>query len=245
MLNLSSRRGILTIFLSVTALTSAMSYAAVTLDRTRIIFPGSEKAVNVTITNDNPEEAYLAQSWIEDLQGKKLTRGAILATPPLQRVEPKSSSLVRLSTTPELSALPQDRESVFYFNLREIPPKASDGNTLQIALQSRVKLFYRPAGILSESETNWPHKVTLTKTATGYQLNNPTPFNLTVIGFGNNKAAAESSDFTVFMVPPKSAKEMTSPTLVTPHLTYINDYGGKPTLAFKCRGSSCTVSGEK
>ncbi len=31
--------------------------------------------------------------------------------------------------------LPQDRETVYYFNLREIPPKSNKPNTLQIALQ--------------------------------------------------------------------------------------------------------------
>jgi P pilus assembly chaperone PapD len=217
----------------------------VTLDRTRIIFPGTEKSINITIRNDNPEEAYLAQSWIEDLNGNKLTKGAILATPPLQRIEPNSNSLVRLSTTPELKRLPQDRESVFYFNLREVPPKTTDGNTLQIALQSRVKLFYRPTSILPESETKWAHKVTLTRTATGYRLNNLTPFYLTVIGFGNSKKQAEQDEFNVLMLSPKSNQDIKSPHLPTPYLTYINDYGGKPTLKFSCQGISCTVIGEQ
>ncbi|MBC8654924.1 fimbria/pilus periplasmic chaperone, partial [Providencia vermicola] len=148
-------------------------------------------------------------------------------------------------TTPELSKLPQDRESVFYFNLREVPPKSNDGNILQIALQSRVKLFYRPKSILSESETKWAHKVTLTKIANGYRLNNTTPFNLTVIGFGNSKNQAEKNAFNVVMVPPKSDHDIISPSLSTPYLTYINDYGGKPTLVFQCQGSICTVSGEE
>ncbi len=94
---------------------SFFSYGAVTLDRTRIIFPGNENAVNITIINDNPEEAYLAQSWIEDINGNKLTKGAILATPPLQRVEPKRNSLVRLSKTPEIANLPKDRESILIY----------------------------------------------------------------------------------------------------------------------------------
>ncbi|NAU77883.1 fimbrial protein, partial [Klebsiella pneumoniae] len=170
-------RGLYCILVGYSIFISMAAHSAVTLDRTRIIFPGTEKSINITISNDNPEEAYLAQSWIEDLQGNKLTKGAILATPPLQRIEPNSYSLVRLSTTPELHKLPQDRESVFYFNLREVPPKSTDGNTLQIALQSRVKLFYRPNSILSEAETKWTHKVTLTKTAQGYRVNNITPFN--------------------------------------------------------------------
>lgn len=242
-------RGLYCILVGYSIFISMAAHSAVTLDRTRIIFPGTEKSINITISNDNPEEAYLAQSWIEDLQGNKLTKGAILATPPLQRIEPNSYSLVRLSTTPELHKLPQDRESVFYFNLREVPPKSTDGNTLQIALQSRVKLFYRPNSILSEAETKWTHKVThkvtLTKTAQGYRVNNITPFNLTIIGFGNSKAAAEKNPFDVVMVPPKSTHDIASSILSTPYLTYINDYGGKPSLVFRCQGDTCVVTGEQ
>lgn len=230
--------------LFVMPIVSLSTNAAVTLDRTRIIFPGDAKSINIKITNDNPEEAYLAQSWIEDQQGNKLIKGALLATPPLQRIEPNSQSLVRLSTTPLFSQLPQDRESVFYFNLREVPPKSDEANTLQIALQSRVKLFYRPSSILTESETNWAHKITLEKTNKGYQLNNSTPFNLTVIGLGNSQKQGEQSQFDVVMVPPKSTQALASVPLTTPHLTYINDYGGKPTLAFRCQQELCTVVGE-
>ncbi|WP_043892846.1 molecular chaperone [Providencia sneebia] len=244
MLNVKLRTGLSCAILGITAMMSFNAISAVTLDRTRIIFPGSEKSINITITNDNPDEAYLAQSWIEDLDGNKLTKGAILATPPLQRMEPNSKSLVRLSTTPLLNTLPKDRESVFYFNLREVPPKSKDANTLQIALQSRVKLFYRPESILTEAQTKWAHKVTLTKVANGYRLNNTTPFNLTVIGFGNNKNDSELSNFNVVMVPPKSTQLITSSLIAMPHLTYINDYGGKPTLVFKCQGDTCTVTGE-
>lgn len=245
MFKLYSSKGFLTVLAATTAFISLNVNGAVTLDRTRIIFPGTEKSINVTVSNDNPEEAYLAQSWIEDLQGNKLTKGAILATPPLQRVEPNSKSLVRLSTTPELNKLPQDRESVFYFNLREVPPKSTDSNVLQIALQSRVKLFYRPKSILAMSETGWAQKVTLTKIATGYRLNNTTPFNLTVIGFGNSKEQAEKNTFSVVMVPPKSTHDIKSIALSTPYLTYINDYGGKPTMSFSCQGTVCKVTGEE
>ncbi|MGJ5648711.1 molecular chaperone [Morganella morganii] len=245
MLKFCLRKSVLTALISVTTLMSATAYSAVTLDRTRVIFPGTEKAVNVTITNDNPSEAYLAQTWIEGMDGKKLTQGAIMATPPLQRMEPKTNALIRLSTTSLLSSLPQDKESVFYFNVREIPPRATESNTLQIALQSRVKLFYRPAAIVPESETRWAQKVTLTKTANGYRINNTTPFHLTVIGIGNSKALSENSAFTTVMIPPKSSQDIVSGALSTPHISYINDYGGKPALEFSCKGETCTVTGEK
>lgn len=230
--------------IAIATLFSSVGYSAVTLDRTRVIFPGDEKSINVTI-NNNAKEAYLAQSWIEDLQGNKLTKGAILATPPLQRVEPTSSTLVRLSSTPEVTKLPQDRESVFFFNVREVPPKPKDGNTLQIALQSRVKLFYRPTAILSEAQTKWTHKITLTKIANGYRLNNPTPFNFTAIGFGDTKTSAESDAFEAIMVSPKSSYDIKSVNYSTPYISYINDFGGKPTLVFRCQGDTCSVTGEQ
>ncbi|OBU02201.1 molecular chaperone [Morganella psychrotolerans] len=245
MLNFYLRKSVLTALISVAILASTTAYSAVTLDRTRVIFPGTEKSVNITITNDNPSEAYLAQTWIEDMQGHKLTQGAIIATPPLQRMEPKTNALIRLSTTPLLNSLPQDKESVFYFNVREIPPRATDSNTLQIALQSRVKLFYRPAAIVPEAETKWAQKITLTKTATGYRLNNVTPFHLTVIGIGNDKKSSESSQFSTIMIAPKSTQDIASGMLSTPHITYINDYGGKPTIEFSCKGDTCTATGEK
>ncbi|TOL40502.1 molecular chaperone, partial [Vibrio parahaemolyticus] len=68
--------------------------------------------------------------------------------PPVQRVEPEKSSQVRIEALPEISQLPQDRESVYYFNLREIPPKSDKPNVLQLALQSKIKLFYRPKSIM-------------------------------------------------------------------------------------------------
>lgn len=236
----------LTFFVHSATLATALSVislaqAAVTLDRTRIVFEGDQPSINITIRNDNPEMPYLAQSWLEDASEQKLTTGPIIATPPIQRMEPQKMSIVRLSTTPGVSRLPQDRESLFYYNLREIPPKSEEAGVLQIALQSRVKLFYRPAAIVEQSKKNWEKQVTLTSVAGGYQIDNPTGFHLTVIGLGNTKKQAEESDFDSVMIAPKSTQKIKSANFATPYLTYINDFGGKPSLVFRCRAAKCTV----
>lgn len=215
--------------------------AAVTLDRTRIIFDGGQPSINITIRNDNPEIPYLAQSWLEDASGQKLATGPIIATPPIQRMEPQKMSIVRLSTTPSASQLSQDRESLFYYNLREIPPKSEETGVLQIALQSRVKLFYRPTSLVEQSKNNWEKQVTLTPVSGGYQIDNPTGFHLTVIGLGNSKKQSEESDFDAVMISPKSTLKIKSANFSTPYLTYINDFGGKPSLAFRCQAAKCTV----
>lgn len=56
--------------------------------------------------------------------------------------------------------LPADRESLFWMNVKAIPSldeKLANENTLQIAIQSRIKLFYRPSGLSAYTE-NMPMK---------------------------------------------------------------------------------------
>lgn len=60
--------------------------AAVNIDRTRIIMDGSDKSLAVTLTNQSKTQPYLAQSWIDDANGKR-SESYLLALPPLQRID--------------------------------------------------------------------------------------------------------------------------------------------------------------
>ncbi|ENY7434093.1 molecular chaperone, partial [Escherichia coli] len=143
--------------------------AAISLDRTRAIFNGGEKSMTLNVANDNKQLPYLAQAWIENEKQEKITAGPIVVTPPVQRLEPGAKSMVRLASTPDISKLPQDRESLFYFNLREIPPKSDKANVLQIALQTKIKLFYRPKAIEAKPNAVWQDQLVLNKTSGGYR----------------------------------------------------------------------------
>ena len=215
--------------------------AAVSLDRTRVIFNGGEKSMTVSIANDNQQLPYLAQAWMEDAQQKKITTGPLIATPPVQRLEPGAKSLVRLASTPDISALPQDRESLFYFSLREIPPRAEKANVLQIALQTRVKLFYRPEAIKTKPNEVWQDKLVLMTESGGYRIENPTPYFVTVIGIGGHDKQALTGKFEPVMLAPKSTQSVKAGSYSTPYLAYINDYGGRPVLKYTCTGGRCTA----
>ncbi|CDL40775.1 Pi-fimbriae chaperone protein [Citrobacter freundii] len=83
-----------------------------------------------------------------------------MVLPPLQRINGGQKGIARVTKTSGINALPQDRESLFYLNVREIPPKPDKPNVLQLAMQSRIKLFYRPTAIVPETpgacgKTNW------------------------------------------------------------------------------------------
>ncbi|WP_122457827.1 fimbria/pilus periplasmic chaperone [Pseudomonas poae] len=225
---------------------SDSAYAAVGLDRTRVIFDGGKEATSVNITNNNTQLPYLAQGWIEDESGKKIT-SPLIVLPPVQRLEPGKQSQVKVQALPAAKSLPQDRETVYYFNLREIPPRSEKANTLQIALQTRIKLFYRPQAITPSQQdfsNPWQQKLTLTREGEHYKVNNPTPYYVTLVDARSTKEGKTVAGFEPLMVPPKGALTL-GPTIQAlgkaPYLAYVNDYGGRPVLAFTCSGDTCTV----
>ncbi|EIW9274527.1 fimbrial biogenesis chaperone [Klebsiella variicola] len=216
--------------------------AAISLDRTRIIYGEGEKSISLVITNENNQLPYLAQSWIEDDKHEKITTGPLVVIPPVQRLEAGTKSQLRLMATPGISNLPRDRESLFYFNLREIPPKSEKENTLQIALQTQVKLFYRPATIKAAANKQWQDQIVLTPVPGGYYITNPTPYYVTIIGLGSTQVEAEKGKFEAVMIAPKSGLNVKATQTRTPWLTFINDYGGRPTLPFRCEERLCIAA---
>lgn len=227
------------------ALVVQSAQAAISLDRTRVIYNGADKSMTLNIENKNKTLPYLAQSWVEDAQGKKVT-SPITALPPIQRVEPGSKSQIKLQGMgAALHSLPQDRESLFYFNLREIPPKSDKPNTLQLALQTRIKMFYRPEALaVGRSDKPFQEQLTLTRSGNSYTVVNPTGYYVTLINATKSESFPASKSFKPLMIPPKgkaplgvSASEIGN----APVVTYINDFGGRPKLAFSCSSNACKV----
>lgn len=98
---------------------SFSSHASVTPDRTRLVFNESDKSISVTLRNNDPTLPYLAQSWIEDAKGNKIS-SPLAVLPPVQRIDAMMNGQVKVQGLPDINKLPADRESVFYFNVREI-----------------------------------------------------------------------------------------------------------------------------
>lgn len=244
------KHGLLKTTLSVAAtlLLIPAAHSAISLDRTRVVFPDHVKSVSLSVNNHNKSLPYLAQGWIEDVNGRKLEAGGPLTLlPPVQRIEPGGKSQVKIQATPGLSLLPQDKETLFYLNLREIPPKSNKPNTLQIALQTRIKLFYRPDALTRlAAEQKFQEKLTLSRSGDIYTVYNPTPFYITLIGA---KAKGEPvKGFETMMVAPKGSAKLggkASELGSNPVLIYVNDYGGMPSLTFRCDGNQCQVDESK
>lgn len=218
----------------------AISFAALSVDHSRLIFNEGEKAVSVTVHNQNNQQPYLSQAWMEDYTGKKIAQ-PLTALPPIQRVEAGSKTAVRIQTTGNLGELPSDRESVFYFNLREVPPRSEKKNSLQLALQTRLKVFYRPKQLEVDGNAMAVPGIMdlkVTKNNGIYQIENPTPYFITIVSARNSQAGNNSDKFEPFMIAPKEITSMKWGKDLFAHnaiLSTINDYGAKVDIYFDCK----------
>jgi P pilus assembly protein, chaperone PapD len=222
--------------------------AAVAPDRTRLVFRGDEKSISVDLKNASEKLPYLAQSWVEDDKGQRIT-SPLAVVPPVQRIEALGIGQVKIQGMPGLSALPQDRETLFFYNVREIPPKNDKPNTLQIALQTRIKLFYRPASLAKvDSMHPWQHQVTLEKKGSQYQVNNTTGYYVILSNASNRVDGTTAKGFEPMVIPPRTSPVMSVNAAdlgSAPVLTYVNDYGARLPLIFDCSAGKCTVNEEK
>ena len=158
------------------AAVSGTAQAGVSLDRTRLIITGKDSSASANLTNTSPDIPFLAQSWVEDSKGNKIT-SPLVVLPPLQRINGGQKGVARVTKTDGINQLPQDRESLFYLSVREIPPKPDKANVLQLAMQSRIKLFFRPTAIIPKSKSEiWQDQVVFQKSGNKMTAQNPTPY---------------------------------------------------------------------
>lgn len=158
-------------------------HSSIVITGTRVIYPAEEKEVSVKM-NNNGSSPVLAQSWIDDGDAKSIPETAkapFILTPPINRVNAGKGQTLRIRYSGE--ALPQDKESLFYLNVLEVPPKvqgAESKNMLQMAFRTRLKLFFRPKSLTKEAATEAPMKVIWNRSGNQVTARNPTPFHINV-----------------------------------------------------------------
>ena len=211
---------------------STLSMASMVIEGTRVIYKGKEKEAVVRMNNKSTTPL-VVQSWIDNGEAdfnKKLEEIKVpfTLTPPVARVNVEKGQTLRVSAT-DVSALPKDRESVFYLNVLEIPPKSAEteGNSIQFTIRSRIKMFYRPAAISGDLPTKVTDSLTVSKAADGLHINNGSPYHITINGGTGNSGTKVGTGMiaplTAGVIPwDKNAKMGGDSSF---KLEYINDYG--------------------
>ncbi|WP_353242609.1 fimbria/pilus periplasmic chaperone [Providencia sp.] len=236
----------LKLIMSALLLVSTYTHASISVDRTRVIYDENSKGVSVVVENTDSKDPFLVQSWVEDEKGKKIT-DPLVALPVLQRIEANQKKQIRISTSKNSLNIPNDKESLFYFNVLGIPPKSQLENAVEIVIQSRFKLFYRPKGITKYADNNWQKELKIEKMGSTLKLVNPTAYHVVVININDNKNKV--ANFEEIIIKPNSNtnyflsdKQKNTSEIV---VTYIDDYGSPKLLTYSCRNTSCVLNAEK
>lgn len=234
-------------FIALLCVGTVPAHASVVIAGTRVVFPAAAGEVTVRLSNEGSQPA-LVEAWIDGGDPASTPDTAnvpFLVTPPLVRMNAGKGQSLRLVYTGQ--PLPQDRESLFWLNVLEIPPRPNakpgqEQNTLQFAVRSRLKLFFRPSGLPDDLPTA-AQQLTWTLVRDGgglaIEAHNGSPYYITfsklslVAGeasyaSGTGMVAPRSS----LRLPVKGLDRMPAAGAVVDY-TIINDFGAA--AAFKGR----------
>lgn len=198
-----------------------MANAGVVIGATRLIYQGEKKESSLNVTNAD-SRPYLVQSWIEPATGE--SSAPFIITPPLFRLDGGNGNRLRVVKTG--GNLPQDRESLYWMDIKTIPASSKSNenkNALQIAIKTRIKLLYRPVGITGTPD-DVSNKLSWSRVGGKLQVNNPTAFymNFQNVTVGKTKVADAT------WVAPHGTASFTLPAGSSDTLSWrlITDYGG-------------------
>ncbi|KML46883.1 pilus assembly protein [Burkholderia cepacia] len=225
-------------FALLATLWSGGAHASVVITGTRVIFPGDSREVTVRLMNDGNAPA-LVQTWIDTGNEKEAPEQIsvpFVLTPAMFRLDAGKGQSLRLIQTQE--SLPADRESLFWLNVLEIPPKASvedSANRVQLAFRSRIKVMYRPSGLTGHPEAaadqlKW--KLVRQMGGSGYavEASNPSPY-VVNLGVVNVDVGGQKHELKPNFVRPGETTEFPLPAdVVAPasavvEYSYIDDWG--------------------
>lgn len=155
-------------------------FAAVNVDRTRLVFAANDVVQSLTLTNDSVTPMLL-QVWTdagETASSPDSSRTPLVVLPPVFKMQPDELRTLRVMLSSRRS-LPGDRESLFWLNIYQLPPEqnATDSVTrkLVLPLRLRLKVFIRPHGLKAPT-SNDERKLRFSIASQGITITNPTPW---------------------------------------------------------------------
>jgi len=214
---------------------SALADGGVSFTRNRLVFNEGDKAISLSVVNHG-ENPYLIQAGVST-GGDTPHRAPFLVTPPLFRLNGNAQNMMRI--VGDGTALPRDRESVFYFYASAIPAQREGngddtsaegghgvvGAQLSIAMKTVLKLFYRPKG-LSVTIDQAHSMMQFMQQGTQVVISNPTPYyqSFAQLSFDG---VSQNLERQVSMIPPRgSATFAVGKPVQTVSWSVMTDYGG-------------------
>lgn len=214
---------------------ATLAQAGVVIGGTRIIYPSDQAEVQVALKNKDDAKRYLVHSWVSNIDDSK---APFVITPPIYKLDENRQTLLHVVYTGDKTHLPQDRESLFMANIKSVssvPEELHDKNTLQFAIKTKIKLFYRPSALSdAAAKTAW-QSLQFSRRNNQLTIKNPTPFYVTL---GQLKVAQkevkplgkqDTPSALSMMIAPYGEQVFALPTAAQGSVmwTAINDFGAE------------------
>ncbi|EUD07264.1 PapD pilus/flagellar-assembly chaperone N-terminal domain protein [Providencia alcalifaciens R90-1475] len=201
--------------------------AAFIINGTRFIYEEGKNNISFEVTNSS-DKTYGGQVWIDNTdQGNNVY---MIPQPPFFKIGEKQKQVIRIINTD--SSLSKDKELLFWLNVQEVPPqpdaKDNVGNLLAIAMNTRVKLIYRPLSI-KDDRRDAENKLLLVQDGNKTLLKNPTPYYFSIIGIKNNSKDVRLSSNVqenISRLAPFSSVSLDTKINRKVSIEAVNDWGG-------------------
>lgn len=208
-----------------------ITFSSVVMTGTRIIYNESNKEKTVQFSNTG-RIPYIVDISInnKNMDISENKNDTFISIPQIFKIEPQAGQIIKLIKLTD--NLPNDKESVFYFNFSQIPAtteEQSSQNQLALLFNSQVKIFYRPKSI--ENKENTLDELFVSKEKNKLKINNESPFHIVIkeasLIAGKDKFPLAQS----VMLSPKSVYYWDNPLKkqtnrdVKIEFDIINDYG--------------------
>lgn len=218
------------------ALMVQQAAAGVSLIGTRVIYNENQGDRTLQFRNSG-DVPHMMQIWIADATQPEASpeqaESPFVVTPQIFRIDGQQGQVARL-ILPDSTVLPSDQESVFYLSFSQLPALSAsnqDKNQLIFMLISRIKLFYRPAGLVGSS-VRLGDQLKFSWADGGLRVENPTVYHVSSIETNLIAGDQVQPVRAIEMIAPRStvvwpAQRLTgsgaAPSVV--RIGVINDYG--------------------
>lgn len=165
----------------------SLAWADIAVQWTRVVHEGDAPRVPLRIWNQGKAPS-LIQAWIDDGDKRRAPEELKLpffAAPPLFRINPAESKDVTIHYI-KGNALPKDRESLFWYNILDVPASDAARNTQSVdySVRWRLKILHRPSGLAGDAEKapaslQWSRSVEVSGQVK-LRVGNPSPYYVTL-----------------------------------------------------------------
>jgi P pilus assembly chaperone PapD len=224
-------------WLGVLMLLSCSVKAGVMVESSRVVFSADDRERSLMLSNSN-DYPVVVQTWIDHGKPDGTPETAkdipVMPLPGIFRLEPGEKKNLRLLATQIKQ--PQDRESLYWLNVYEIPP--TDAHlppgvaAVNVAVRLQLKMFFRPNNLKPDVDSlsqKQQFSIIRTPGVIAMKVLNPTPYYAT-FSSAQVKGTAGSYPVDIGMIPPFGNKmiEIDSSANGQPEsisYTVINDDG--------------------